>query len=104
MEGAIGSRSEEHTSELQSPQYLVCRLLLEKNTHGEQDSRRAPPPPVHPPHPRHTEAVAAMVGARTSRGSVAASRVSRPGAFVFLCNRGGPPRPFPFSPARPSPD
>src|SRR3712207_8267388 len=26
-------RSEEHTSELQSRQYLVCRLLLEKNTH-----------------------------------------------------------------------
>src|SRR5437762_5580499 len=25
-----GSRSEEHTSELQSPMYLVCRLLLEK--------------------------------------------------------------------------
>src|SRR3712207_8289612 len=27
-----GSRSEEHTSELQSRQYLVCRLLLEKKT------------------------------------------------------------------------
>src|SRR3712207_8713399 len=28
-------RSEEHTSELQSRQYLVCRLLLEKkNTHN----------------------------------------------------------------------
>src|SRR3712207_7952400 len=28
-------RSEEHTSELQSRQYLVCRLLLEKkNTHS----------------------------------------------------------------------
>src|ERR1017187_10986753 len=26
-------RSEEHTSELQSPMYLVCRLLLEKNEH-----------------------------------------------------------------------
>src|SRR5437879_10950018 len=26
----MGSRSEEHTSELQSPMYLVCRLLLEK--------------------------------------------------------------------------
>src|SRR3712207_7186028 len=26
-----GLRSEEHTSELQSRQYLVCRLLLEKN-------------------------------------------------------------------------
>src|SRR3712207_7533611 len=29
-----GSRSEEHTSELQSRQYLVCRLLLEKKTHS----------------------------------------------------------------------
>src|SRR3712207_8721562 len=28
--GRIGERSEEHTSELQSRQYLVCRLLLEK--------------------------------------------------------------------------
>src|SRR3712207_4451182 len=27
------ARSEEHTSELQSRQYLVCRLLLEKKTH-----------------------------------------------------------------------
>src|SRR5947209_9774996 len=27
---SCGSRSEEHTSELQSRQYLVCRLLLEK--------------------------------------------------------------------------
>src|SRR5438445_1667038 len=32
-------RSEEHTSELQSRQYLVCRLLLEKKktTHPNQD-------------------------------------------------------------------
>src|SRR3712207_7023383 len=28
--GALVGRSEEHTSELQSRQYLVCRLLLEK--------------------------------------------------------------------------
>src|SRR2546425_8167239 len=28
--GRIGERSEEHTSELQSLAYLVCRLLLEK--------------------------------------------------------------------------
>src|SRR3712207_7979867 len=28
--GLIAVRSEEHTSELQSRQYLVCRLLLEK--------------------------------------------------------------------------
>src|SRR3712207_8246180 len=28
-----GARSEEHTSELQSRQYLVCRLLLAKKKH-----------------------------------------------------------------------
>src|SRR3712207_8522540 len=28
--GGLTARSEEHTSELQSRQYLVCRLLLEK--------------------------------------------------------------------------
>src|SRR3712207_7394031 len=31
---ARASRSEEHTSELQSRQYLVCRLLLEKNNNS----------------------------------------------------------------------
>src|SRR3712207_8055067 len=35
VRGARGwaERSEEHTSELQSRQYLVCRLLLEKKKH-----------------------------------------------------------------------
>src|SRR3712207_8689095 len=38
-----GARSEEHTSELQSRQYLVCRLLLEKkNELGRYN-------PVHTP-------------------------------------------------------
>src|SRR3712207_7560208 len=32
------SRSEEHTSELQSRQYLVCRLLLEKKKKEEDDN------------------------------------------------------------------
>src|SRR3712207_8524927 len=32
--GGLGVRSEEHTSELQSRQYLVCRLLLEKKASG----------------------------------------------------------------------
>src|SRR3712207_6944958 len=31
-------RSEEHTSELQSRQYLVCRLLLEKKNHTTSNS------------------------------------------------------------------
>src|SRR5437764_3038251 len=30
LERLVVERSEEHTSELQSPMYLVCRLLLEK--------------------------------------------------------------------------
>src|SRR3712207_8219511 len=30
LDRGISGRSEEHTSELQSRQYLVCRLLLEK--------------------------------------------------------------------------
>src|SRR5437764_3350181 len=33
------TRSEEHTSELQSPMYLVCRLLLEKKKHMEAHTR-----------------------------------------------------------------
>src|SRR3712207_6890648 len=33
------SRSEEHTSELQSRQYLVCRLLLEKKKIQHRKSR-----------------------------------------------------------------
>src|SRR5437899_11278093 len=33
---AIGQRSEEHTSELQSLRHLVCRLLLEKKKHEKQ--------------------------------------------------------------------
>src|SRR2546425_5384549 len=41
---AAGERSEEHTSELQSLAYLVCRLLLEK-----KKKTRDRPPPSHTP-------------------------------------------------------
>src|SRR3712207_7140008 len=34
----LSIRSEEHTSELQSRQYLVCRLLLEKKKHPHPTS------------------------------------------------------------------
>src|SRR3712207_8421513 len=33
---SAGTRSEEHTPELQSRQYIVCRLLLEKKNDGCQ--------------------------------------------------------------------
>src|SRR2546426_5593478 len=39
VDGAAVRRSEEHTSELQSPCNLVCRLLLEKKkTHSRKPS------------------------------------------------------------------
>src|SRR3712207_8999328 len=45
--GLDPSRSEEHTSELQSRQYLVCRLLLEKKIischHPHATKHRSPP-------------------------------------------------------------
>src|SRR5258708_28663903 len=45
-----GSRSEEHTSELQSPDHLVCRLLLEKKKnnfeHAVACSRVYPAPDI----------------------------------------------------------
>src|SRR5947208_11538979 len=34
--GELQKRSEEHTSELQSPDHLVCRLLLEKKKKQQQ--------------------------------------------------------------------
>src|SRR5258708_13298706 len=54
-----GQRSEEHTSELQSPDHLVCRLLLEKkkpSPHCSQSLVPLPliaPPPPHAPHRPH---------------------------------------------------
>src|SRR5258708_11205511 len=44
--GLVDPRSEEHTSELQSPDHLVCRLLLEKKkksanlTHHSRGTRQ----------------------------------------------------------------
>src|ERR1017187_9923960 len=40
MSRSTSSRSEEHTSELQSPMYLVCRLLLEKKKRKAREAAR----------------------------------------------------------------
>src|SRR5574344_2042594 len=45
---SVGWRSEEHTSELQSPDHLVCRLLLEKK-------KQTPTPPPTPAPPTTTQ-------------------------------------------------
>src|SRR5947208_4396126 len=41
--GNLNFRSEEHTSELQSPDHLVCRLLLENKITYTFDTHLAPP-------------------------------------------------------------
>src|SRR5258707_7290834 len=48
-------RSEEHTSELQSRQYLVCRLLLEKKKRMELDRYTKPVYYVYVSHSLHVE-------------------------------------------------
>src|SRR3712207_7904614 len=42
----LDDRSEEHTSELQSRQYLVCRLLLEKKKRNDMPSLSIQSSPV----------------------------------------------------------
>src|SRR5438552_11315455 len=38
--GSRAARSEEHTSELQSPDHLVCRLLLEKKKKKKKEAKQ----------------------------------------------------------------
>src|SRR2546430_137893 len=45
----VGTRSEEHTSELQSQSNLVCRLLLEKKRNDSRGLWVRPPAPPPPP-------------------------------------------------------
>src|SRR5258708_9036675 len=55
---AQADRSEEHTSELQSPDHLVCRLLLEKKNNTSH---------LLPPYPRHSHSpLATNTPTRTS--------------------------------------
>src|SRR3954463_8661370 len=49
MPCALPIRSEEHTSELQSHDNLVCRLLLEKKTMPRRGPTSRPQPLHHPP-------------------------------------------------------
>src|ERR1017187_356407 len=94
------NRSEEHTSELQSPMYLVCRLLLEKKNNTT--------------HPKHYICEPATVGPayqvpswiRFPLCACVIENVSddtRPTTFVkfgFFFKARPPPNPPPFPPPR----
>src|ERR1039457_4210987 len=83
-------RSEEHTSELQSPCNLVCRLLLEKNEQtGSSYGTPLREPGLDPPTFRGVRA-----GARVARAECYTAedcrRVVNEGVFFFFIGTGGP--------------
>src|ERR1039457_2099782 len=91
-------RSEEHTSELQSPCNLVCRLLLEKKKTRKRHTDAV--------QSRTLDAVRARVGrTRGERPAVhrcgsAVRRGSAANPLVFFFFSGGPDRSCPPSPLR----
>src|SRR3989304_6129313 len=93
------TRSEEHTSELQSRLHLVCRLLLEKKKKNKRVH------PARPPHARHTPPRAECVRLHLRRvAGLLCGAVRFPWAsifffFFFLIN--GPPPNFPPFPPPP---
>src|ERR1039457_5610546 len=96
-------RSEEHTSELQSPCNLVCRLLLEKNQrHARELPTRQRPAArtagVHAP-PRRRAVFREALARPARRRDATACRVA---CFFFLMIR-RPPRStlFPYTTALP---
>src|SRR3970040_2366825 len=93
---AVG-RSEEHTSELQSPMYLVCRLLLEKKKQRTNKSCTSGPRAEGARHPqcyRVTQLAArALLAPRPPYRAVSAPRHS----LFFFLNKTAPPEIYPLS-------
>src|ERR1022692_1328786 len=85
-----GRRSEEHTSELQSPCNLVCRLLLEKKKNTPNGKRR-PRPRV--PGGTPVRGLQPGEGPCSQRRALPIGRCSPPAEqvpFFFFLNPGGP--------------
>src|ERR1022692_811837 len=93
-------RSEEHTSELQSPCNLVCRLLLEKKKEKTQARSRlsgqAPRLATCSPHSFAADTHARVIGALRRSAMACVSGVV---SFFFFLMIRGPPRStlFPYT-------
>src|ERR1035438_9606366 len=87
----MGSRSEEHTSELQSLRHLVCRLLLEKKM--KRDRHRADDftQMVFHLHRDDDEALANYLDLSERRAVLDAGGGSGVMAIVFFFNNTAPP-------------
>src|SRR3954466_6987976 len=100
---ALPIRSEEHTSELQSHDNLVCRLLLEKKHHNPTDAPQPTPPPAPAPDVRDPRARREQ-GAGGRRGPpIGGARRRKGGCDIFFLRKAGPPSSPPFPRPRPSP-
>src|SRR3954465_13253925 len=93
--------SEEHTSELQSHDNLVCRLLLEKKN-TPHTSPHEYPAPTHPPPPPRTPLRTPRRARRQQRtpGRSAGGARGRGRIGFFLKDR-APPESSPFPPNTP---
>src|SRR3954465_7611599 len=90
-------RSEEHTSELQSHDNLVCRLLLEKQTATPRP--RTPPPPPRPPTRTPTSPRAVRPAARVAACPCGRGRARPCGVLLsFFFMIGAPPELHPVPP------
>src|SRR3990170_208080 len=90
-------RSEEHTSELQSPDHLVCRLLLEKKRFPEDRQDRLTIPGAKGNSAGRSPARPKRLEARWKSGYARVFIAERERFFFFFI-RAGPPDVFPLSP------
>src|SRR4029079_16054001 len=90
------ARSEEHTSELQSLAYLVCRLLLEK-THTNKSpaiSRRHTTPSITSKQNNHTHLCTSSMSRLTRHTQPESAPRPQPPSFFF--NDPAPPEIYPL--------
>src|SRR3954466_14512300 len=99
----VCSRSEEHTSELQSHDNLVCRLLLEKNTHRRAPPRRGGGTPRYFPRLDAPRAARRHSAQRLSARFASSWAGSAKCFFFFFLSERRPPKSSPFPPRPPPP-
>src|ERR1017187_8410408 len=81
---STSKRSEEHTSELQSPMYLVCRLLLEKKNQSGDRSPVHVRPSLRAALPGLSSPVRSGIGGHRSAGPPQPPIAKRSGSYLFF--------------------
>src|ERR1051325_10523621 len=98
---AVRLRSEEHTSELQSPYVISYAVFCLKKKLSPETTRR----PAAPPDKPHNHPPAPVAPARASwsvdNNTVLPLRSAMFSARIFFFKRSGPPQAPPFSPTPP---